>query len=168
MICRWWISTVSLPAGGRWSICRRSISKVNLPSRSGCLLTGTNPIGLPSFTAVMPLTGHDASEPVAQGSDKKTAYRICRCRQYRKIQCVGTEREDRRCQKSSYEKAEQAKSFKPFHVYFLLFLKNSVTMFPHSSARTPETTSVLGCSREGENIEYPRLGSDAPYTTFPI
>ena len=41
-------------------------------------------------------------------------------------------------------------------------------MDEHFSERMPELTSVLGWSKDGENMEYPRFGSAAPYTIRPI
>ena len=106
--------------------------------------------------------GKHASEPVAQGADQQASYWICCGGKYSHIQDIGTEREYGCRQKGADEQTKKAEAFQPFHGYFLLRWKNSVTMFPHSSAITPDTTSVLGCIREGENFENPRFGSEAP------
>ena len=43
-----------------------------------------------------------------------------------------------------------------------LALKYELTSSEHSPERTPDTVTVLGCRRDGEKREKPRLGSAAP------
>ena len=90
----------------------------------------------PSADPSYPVSEH-APEPVAEGSHDETSHRIGGGRQNRQIKGVRAEREYSRSQESPYEETEKTESFKPLHSYFLLFLKNSVTRPPHSSASTP-------------------------------
>ena len=119
-----------------------------------------------------------AAQTVAQRCHTEGSQRIASGQQCSYQQNLSAERNNRCRQKTPYKKPHKAQPQQTFHPIvlfanppfynlplpgnYLLALKKSVIILPHSSARIPPTTSVLGCIRDGVNMEYPLLESFAP------